>query len=394
MIPRSSKHSTTEFPHIKRRDKTDLIQNSFLQKDPDPEPDQKLSEISMVGTGFDSLATGKQDVKSQKVRKRDAKARGNKITREKPHVLKNDPQDLSALIAKELLGDKYQTRKKGKKEQRIKNTHRIQTDKAMEKQKLTQLPTDMLEKQNAAKDARKKKNQIERLVAADNLYQNKKQDHVMGMMVMGMAKSSPYLNQTPGRAPKPCPTATPLPIINKADDNNPCHSIVSGHTNAPVDMVLPKLCASRLLSQHNEARGGDWKRRCNNARMPSKINHSYGDIGYNRTKSGERNPSQANDRTLPRLPGPPVPLQAEASLCNGALQVTILDPSGQGGHADPIKLTILHKSRGTEQRMRSSQHQSKCGQETEPVFFRGKGRSQQINTELKSRKIKRGFSHQ
>lgn len=394
VIPRSSKHSTTEFPHIKRRDKTDLIQNSFLQKDPDPEPDQKLSEISMVGTGFDSLATGKQDVKSQKVRKREAKARGNKITREKPHVLKNDPQDLSALIAKELLGDKYQTRKKGKKEQRIKNTHRIQTDKAMEKQKVTQLPTDMLEKQNAAKDARKKKNQIERLVTADNLYQNKKQDHVREMMVMGMAKSSPYLNQTPGRAQKPCPTATTLPIINTADDNNPTHSIVSGHTNAPADMVLPKLCASRLLPQHIEARGGDRERRCNNARMPCKLNHSHGDIGYNRRKSEERNPSQANDRTLPRLPGPHVPLQAEASLCNGALQVTILDPSGQGGHADSIKLTILHKSRGTGQRMRSSQHQSKCGQETEPVFFRGNGRSQQINAELKSRKIKRGFSHQ
>lgn len=394
VISESPKHTAAEFPLIKRRDKTDLIQNSFLQKDPNPEPDQKLSEISMVGTGFDSLAIGKQDVKSQKVRKRDAKARVNKITREKPHVLKNDPQDLSALIAKELLGDKYQTRKRVKKEQRIKNTHRIQTDKAMEKQKLTQLPTDMLEKQNAAKDARKKKIQIEKLVGADNQYQNKKQNQVRGMMVMGMAKSSPYLNQPPERAPKPCPTATTLPIINTADDNNPTHSIVSGHTNAPADMVLPKLSASRLLPQHNEARGGDRKRRCNNARMPSKLNHSYGDIGYNRRKSEERNPSQANDRTLPRLPGPPVPLQAEASLCNGALQVTILDPSGQGGHADPIKLTILHKFRGTGQRMRSSQHLSECGQETEPVFFRGKGRSQQINTEMKSRKMKRGFSHQ
>lgn len=390
VISESSKHSTAEFPLIKRRDNTDLIQNkSFRQKDPDPEPDQKPSEISMVGTGFDSLATGKQDVKSQKIRKRDAKARGNKITREKLHVLKNDPQDLSALIAKELLGDKYQARKKEKKEQRIKT----QIDKAMAKQKITQLPTDKLEKQNAAKDAKKKKIKIERLVVADNLYQNNKHDHVKDMMIMGTAKSSPYLNQQPGRAPKACSTATILPTINTADDTGPFHFMVSGHTNAPVDTVLPKLSASRLVPQRHEARGGDQKRSRNTARMPCKVNHSHGDIGYNRRKSEERNPSQASDRTLPKLPGPPVPLQAEATRCNGALEVTILDPSSQGGNADPIKLTILHKSRGTGQRMRSSQHQSECGQDTEPNFFSRKGQSQQIDPEMKSRKIKRGFSH-
>lgn len=126
--------------------------------------------------------------------------------------------------------------------------------------------------------------------------------------------------------------------------------------------------------------------------MPCKVNHSHGDIEYNRKKSKERNPSQASDCTLPKLPGPPFPLQAEASLCNGALEVTILSPSDQGGNADPIKLTILHKSRGTGQRMRSSQHQSECGQGTGPDVFGGKGQSQQINTE-QSRKTRRGFSH-
>lgn len=388
VISESSKHSTAEFPLIKRRDKTDLIQNSFRQKDPDPEPYQKLSEISMVGTGFGSLATGKQDVKSQKVNKSNAKARGNIITREK-HVLKNDPQDLSALIAKELLGDKYQTRKKERKEQMIKHTHKIQTDKAMAKQKITRLPAD---KQNATKDAKQKRIQIGRLVAADNMYQNNNHDHVRGLMIMGTAKSCPYLNQQPGRTLKPCFTATILPTIHTADDTSPCHSMVSGHTNAPVDTVLPKLSASHLLPQHQEARGDDLKKSCNNARMPCKVNHSHGDIDYNRKKSKERNPSQASDCTLPKLPGPPLPLQAEASLCNGALEVTILSPSDQGGNADPIKLTILHKSRGTGQRMRSSQHQSECGQGTGPDVFGGKGQSQQINTE-QSRKTRRGFSH-
>ncbi|XP_078336743.1 uncharacterized protein LOC144626469 [Crassostrea virginica] len=384
----------------------------FEKRHPESDvPEQKSSELNMVGKGFDFLTIKKKNIKGSKSEKQGTKNSVNKIAREKPCTLQCDTKGISAVIAKKILEDKKEASGKRSEKKISERTSRtVQIDRANPKQDIKETPMQTKEKQQVTEKVRKQ-TILEGLMATDNMHRNREKYDAEEMVITGTAKSSPYLNQqhcSIPKIPKACATSTVLPSLanTEMNPNRGPYVFSSGQPKqSTMETVLPSINATRLIPQ--EYRCGDQKRTAHIARscQRNEADHPLAELGYSQRKPEERilprRPRLVNERNLPKLSSTAsqAHLNAEAKMQNGALEVTIFDPEGHGCRPDSvnIKLTVLHQSRGKSTRAHLATHPPTTPkpnqfQPEETDLIQIKAKKQRVHPKKKTREIKRQFS--
>lgn len=386
----------------------------FEKRHPESDvPEQKSSELNMVGKGFDFLSIKKKNIKGSKSEKQGTKNSVNKIAREKPCTLQCDTKAISAVIAKKILEDKKEANgKRSEKKISERTSRKVPNDRANPKQDFKETPMQTKEKQQVTEKVRKK-TILEGLRAADNMHRNREKYDAEEMVITGTAKSSPYLNQqhcSIPKIPKACATSTVLPSLanTEMNPNRGPYVFSSGQPKqSTVETVLPSINATRLIPLQQEYRCGDQKRTAHIARSSQRneADHPLAELGYSQRKPEERilprRPRLVNERNLPKLSSTAsqAHLNAEAKMQNGALEVTIFDPEGHGCRPDSvnIKLTVLHQSRGKSTRAHLAPHPPTTPkpnqfQPEETDLIQIKAKKQRVHPKKKTREIKRQFS--
>ena len=386
----------------------------FEKRHPESDvPEQKSSELNMVGKGFDFLTIKKKNIKGSKSEKQGTKNSGNKIAREKPCTLQCDTKAISAVIAKKILEDKKEASGKRSEKKISERTSRtVQIDRANPKQDIKETPMQTKEKQQVTEKVRKK-TILEGLRAADNMHRNREKYDAEEMVITGTAKSSPYLNQqhcSIPKIPKACATSTVLPSLanTEMNPNRGPYVFSSGQPKqSTMETVLPSINATRLIPLQQEYRCGDQKRTAHIARscQRNEADHPLAELGYSQRKPEERilprRPRLVNERNLPKLSSTAsqAHLNADAKMQNGALEVTIFDPEGHGCKPDSvnIKLTVLHQSRGKSTRAHLAPHPPTTPkpnqfQPEETDLIQIKAKKERVHPKKKTREIKRQFS--
>ena len=386
----------------------------FEKRHPESDvPEQKSSELNMVGKGFDFLTIKKKNIKGSKSEKQGTKNSVNKIAREKPCTLQCDTKGISAVIAKKILEDKKEARVKRSEKKISERTSRtVQIDRANPKQDIKETPMQTKEKQQVTEKARKQ-TILEGLRDADNMHRNREKYDAEEMVITGTAKSSPYLNQqhcSIPKIPKACATSTVLPSLanTEMNPNRGPYVFSSGQPKqSTVETVLPSINATRLIPLQQEYRCGDQKRTAHIARscQRNEADHPLAELGYSQRKPEERilprRPRLVNERNLPKLSSTAsqAHLNADAKMQNGALEVTIFDPEGHGCKPDSvnIKLTVLHQSRGKSTRAHLAPHPPTTPkpnqfQPEETDLIQIKAKKERVHPKKKTREIKRQFS--
>ncbi|XP_062597275.1 serine/arginine repetitive matrix protein 2-like isoform X2 [Saccostrea cucullata] len=264
-------------------------------------------------------------------------------------TIPKDPQDLSALIAEKILGDKTEFKITGKN---IRKSRKTAPDMGKTKREPSKPPVK--EKQKERKKAKRAKARLQDFTALEHRGTSDGKNDIEGMMITGTAKSSPYLNRQDHRMGKgTCSTSTGLPTVsNTLDDLKLSPYLKQGQRKPQADVALPRIEATRInpmVVEHH----GDRKKSTNVISRQHRMIELEEEIGSNQWKPEVRKlphrPRQINERTLRKLPCPPThPThpKAEATMYGDSLEVTVMDPCGQGYASDKnnIKITVMHHS--------------------------------------------------
>ncbi|XP_061162300.1 uncharacterized protein LOC133171548 [Saccostrea echinata] len=334
------------FAPVKQLQKLDQTGHEFLEADC-----VKLRPSIMEN--WNSVSTHKENANKSptSAEQTTAEACAQWVAETNSHTVPKDPQDLSALIAEKILGDKNEFKITGKKIRKSRKT--AQNEMGKTKREPSKPPDPVNEKQKERKKAKRAKARLQDFTALEHRCMNGEKNNMEGMIITGTAKSSPYLNrqdQRMGNMKGTCSTAIDLPAIsNTLDDLKVSPYLKQGQRRQPAGIALPRINATRINPQSHEHHG-DRKKSSNAISRQHKMIQPEEEIGNNQWKPEVRKlpqrPRQINERTLRKLSCPPTHPKAEVTLNGDGLEVTIMDPCSREYDSDKknIKITVLHHS--------------------------------------------------